>query len=85
MLGELLPKYLDTVSEDPDRSVAMTALHCIQEMLDSIGEPVLRVSEDSFHNIVSVVKNVLRGKVCVSRCIWTNCLLDVEGEACFIL
>ena len=67
MLEELVPKYLDTVSTDTDRSIAMTALHCIQEMLDSIGEPVLRVSEDCFTTIISVVKNVLRGKVCAVK------------------
>ncbi|XP_067929323.1 importin-4-like [Watersipora subatra] len=62
MLEELVPKFIDTVAQDTDRSAAMTALHCIQEMLDSIGESVLRVSEDTFTSIISVVKSVLRGK-----------------------
>lgn len=63
LLTELVPKYLDLVSHDKNRSHAMTALHCIQEMLDSMGEPVLRVSEETFTDIISAVKDVLKGKV----------------------
>lgn len=63
MLKELTPKYIEIVISEKDRSLAMTALHCIQEMLDSIGEPVLAVSDDTFTSIVSAVKDVLRGKV----------------------
>lgn len=63
LLAELVPNYLDRVCHDKDRSLAMTALHCIQEMLDSMGEPVLQVSADTFTDIVSAVKNVLKGKV----------------------
>ena len=67
MLIELTPKYIDIVVTDKERSLAMTALHCLQEMLDSIGEPVLAVSDDTFTRIVSAVKDVLRGKVCEKR------------------
>ena len=67
MLIELTPKYIDIVVTDKERSLAMTALHCLQEMLDSIGEPVLAVSDDTFTSIVSAVKDVLRGKVCERR------------------
>lgn len=63
MLAELTPRFLDIVVTDKDRSLAMTALHCIQEMLDSIGEQVLAVSDDTFTSVISAIKDVLRGKV----------------------
>jgi len=63
MLGELVPKFLEQVRTERDRSLAMTALYCLQEMLDSIGEDVLKVSDDCFTTIVSTIKAVLCGKV----------------------
>ena len=63
MLSELVPKFLDMVCTEKDRSFSMTALHCLQEMLEKIGEPVLRVSDDTFTTIISTIKDVLRGRV----------------------
>ena len=67
LLAELVPKFMDMVETEKDRSMAMTALHCMQEMLDSIGEPVLRISQDAFVQLVTTVKKVLQGKVSHAR------------------
>ena len=63
MLGELVPKFIEMTRTDKDRSIAMTALHCMQEMLDNIGGPVLQISEDCLQVITAVAKEVLSGKV----------------------
>ena len=44
MIQGTVPKYLEAIKTELDRTVVMSAVDSIQEMLDKIGQPVLAIT-----------------------------------------
>lgn len=61
MLG-VMPKFLETIKTELDRTVVMAGVDAIQEMLEKIGQPVLTVT-GATDAILMAVKEIFSHKV----------------------
>ncbi|XP_005096783.1 importin-4 [Aplysia californica] len=62
MIQGIVPKYLEAIKTELDRTVVMTAVDSIQEMLDKIGQPVLAIT-GATDAILTAMKEIFTHKV----------------------
>lgn len=62
MLQSVVTKYLEIIKEDTDRTVVMTSIDSLFEMLEKIGRPVLEV-QGSTGAILARMKEAFTHKV----------------------
>ena len=62
MILGVMPKYLEAIKTDLDRTTVMAAVDSIQEMLAKIGEPVLSIT-GATDAILTCVKEIFTHKV----------------------
>lgn len=63
MLQQVVTKFLEIVKEDTDRTVVMTTIDSLFELLEKIGRPVLEV-QGSTGAILARMKEAFTHKVC---------------------
>ena len=69
MLEQIVPKLNEIICTDEDRQVAMLILEALNDMMKSIGQPVLQQPEH-LDMLTATVKLVLQNKVQTDR--WTE-------------
>ena len=62
MLEQVVPHCVENIDSDGERSVVITTLEGMKELLDAIGPEVVK-SADFFSAIKGSIKNVLQQKV----------------------
>ncbi|CAL1538181.1 unnamed protein product [Lymnaea stagnalis] len=62
MIVGVVPKYLEAIKSELDRTVVMTAVDSLQELLDKIGQPVLSIT-GAADAILTAMKEIFTHKI----------------------